>query len=106
MATGEIMSPSESFNLGMHQMPYTTSNFFPHPQQPGPVSHPTLQLPPYFQPCIPTNHLHKINSHTSLDILQNDPLGRLQGLDISSKGPNIVKSEGPSLSASESSSTF
>lgn len=108
VATGEMMSPSESFNLGMHQMPYTSSNFFPLPQQPGPASHPNMQLPPFAhsQPSISAHHLHQTNSYAFSEMMQNDPLGRLQGLDISSKGPNIVKSEGPSLSASESSSTF
>ncbi|KDP45689.1 hypothetical protein JCGZ_17296 [Jatropha curcas] len=108
VATGEIMSPAESFNLGMHQMPYTPSNFFPHPQQPGPAGHPNMQLPPlaHSQPSMPSHPLHQTNSHALSEMMQNDPLGRLQGLDISSKAPNIVKSEGPSLSASESSSTF
>ncbi|EEF44053.1 transcription factor RF2b [Ricinus communis] len=108
IATREIMSPSESFNLGMHQMPYTPSNFFSHPQQSGSANHPNMQFPPYAhsQTSIPGHHLHQTNSHTFSELMQNDSLGRLQGLDISSKGPNIVKSEGPSLSASESSSTF
>ncbi|KAJ9167365.1 hypothetical protein P3X46_022024, partial [Hevea brasiliensis] len=108
IATGETMSPSESFNLGMHQIPYAPANYFPLPQQPGPASHPNMQLPPFShsQHNMPAHHLHQTHSHAVSEIMKNDPLGRLQGLDISSKGPNIVKSEGPSLSASESSSTF
>lgn len=107
VATGEMMSPVESFNLGMHQMPYNQSGYFPLPQQ-GPISHHNMQLPPFnhSQASVSAHHLHQSNPHHHSDILQNDPVGRLQGLDISSKGPPIVKSEGPSLSASESSTTF
>ncbi|KAJ7959929.1 transcription factor RF2b-like [Quillaja saponaria] len=31
IATGEILNPSESFNLGMQQVPFTAANFFPCP---------------------------------------------------------------------------
>lgn len=107
IATGEIMSPSESFNLGMHHMPYTQSTFFPVPQQPGPACHQNMQLPfSHSQASMSTHQLHQSNSHPLSEMMQNDPLGRLQGLDISGKGSSIVKSEGPSLSASESSTTF
>jgi hypothetical protein len=43
--------------------------------------------------------------NTLSDIMQQDHLARLQGLDIS-KGHPVVKSESSSISASESSSTF
>lgn len=107
LATGEMMSPSESFNLGMHQMSYNQSGYFPLPQQ-GPVSHQNMQLPSFnhSQANISAHLLHQTSPHHVSDILQNDPVGRLQGLDISSKGPPVVKSEGPSLSATESSTTF
>lgn len=107
VATGEMMSPAESFNLGMHQMPYNQSGYFPLPQQ-GPINHHNMQLPPFnhSQASASAHHLHQSNPHHLSDILQNDPVGRLQGLDIGSKGPPVVKSEGPSLSASESSTTF
>ncbi|KAG2669823.1 hypothetical protein I3843_14G052100 [Carya illinoinensis] len=105
--TGEIMSPSESFNLGMHQMPYTPSTFFPIPQQPGAAGHQNMQFPfNHPQSSMSTHQLHQSNSHPLSEMMQNDPLGRLQGLDISGKGPSLVKSEGPSLSASGSNSTF
>lgn len=111
VATGEMMSHSESFNLGMHQMPYNNnpSAYFPiTQQQPGPAGHQNMQLPPFnhSQSSMPTHHLHQSNSHSLSDIMQNGPVGQLQGLDISNKIPSIVKSEGPSLSASESSTTF
>ncbi|KAB2616686.1 transcription factor RF2b-like [Pyrus ussuriensis x Pyrus communis] len=110
IATGEMMSPSDSFNLGMHQMPYNhPSAYFPLQQQPGPASHQTMQLRQFnhSQSSMPTQHLHQSNSHTRLsDMLQNGPVSQLQGLDIGSKGAPVVNSEGPSLSASEKSSPF
>ncbi|XP_004296017.1 PREDICTED: transcription factor RF2b-like [Fragaria vesca subsp. vesca] len=109
-ATGEMMNHSESFNLGMQQMPYNNnqSAYFPiTQQQPGPAGHQNMQMPPFnhSQSSMPSN-LHQPNSHTLSDIMQNGPVGQLQGLDISNKMPHLVKSEGPSLSASESSTTF
>ncbi|XP_054819236.1 transcription factor RF2b-like [Prosopis cineraria] len=107
IATGEMMSPSESFNLGMHQMQFTASNFFPLPPQSGPSGHQSMQLPSFnHSSSMPTHQLQQTHSHPFSEMLQNDQLGRLQGLDISSKGSPLVKSEGPSLSASESSTTF
>lgn len=110
VATGEMMNHSESFNLGMQQMPYNNnpSAYFPiTQQQPGPAGHQNMQMPPFnhSQSSMPSN-LHHPNSHTLSDIMQNGPVGQLQGLDISNKMPHLVKSEGPSLSASESSTTF
>ncbi|KAK0597841.1 hypothetical protein LWI29_029126 [Acer saccharum] len=89
MATGEMMSPEESFNLGMH-----------HVLGQLPASQPMMHMADY--------HLHnnQTNYHPVSDILQDYSIGRLQELDISSNGSNLIKSEGPSLSASESSSTF
>ncbi|XWS74445.1 hypothetical protein CRYUN_Cryun02cG0216700 [Craigia yunnanensis] len=108
IATGETMSPSESFSLGMHHMPYIASTFLPIPPQQGAAGHQNMQLTNFTgsQSSVSTHHLPQTNPHHLSDILQNDPLGRLQGLDISSKGSNIVKTEGPSISASESSTTF
>ncbi|XP_028768822.1 transcription factor RF2b [Neltuma alba] len=109
IATGEMMSPSESFNLGMHQMQFTASNFFPLPPQSGPSGHHSMQLPSFNHSSSMPIHQHQLqqtDSHPFSEMLQNDQLGRLQGLDISSKGSPLVKSEGPSLSASESSTTF
>ncbi|XP_020237662.1 transcription factor RF2b [Cajanus cajan] len=108
VATGEIMSHTESFNLGMHQMPFTGSNFVPIPPQSGPPGHQNIQMPPFGHSpsTMATHQMHQTSSHPLSEILQNDQLGRFQGLDISSKGSTLVKSEGPSLSASESSTTF
>ncbi|CAI9273852.1 unnamed protein product [Lactuca saligna] len=100
MATGEIASCSDGYNLGMHQnqhhSPYNhQSNFFTNHQQHQEYHHQS-------HPLLAATHLQ-----------QQDPLGRFQGLDISSSrgrlpNPHLVKSEGPSISVSESesSSTF
>ncbi|XP_022747634.1 bZIP transcription factor 18-like [Durio zibethinus] len=108
IATGEIITPTDTFNLGMHHLPYTQSSFFPaqHMQ----VDTQNIQVPPFHH--IQSNMLTPnqsvvaaSNSHVFADMMQQDPLGRLQGLDISSRGSHLVKSEGPSISAGESSGT-
>ncbi|OIV95657.1 hypothetical protein TanjilG_01451 [Lupinus angustifolius] len=108
IATGEAMNLPESSIMGMHQMPYAGSNFFPMPPHSDPSGHQNIQLPPFGHApsSMPTHQLQQSNSQQLSDMLQNDQLGRLQGLDISNKGSSIVKPEGPSVSASESSTTF
>ncbi|KAI3809193.1 hypothetical protein L1987_25163 [Smallanthus sonchifolius] len=105
METGEIASCSDGYNLGMHHVSYNQSNFYTNHQQPE---------PPHY------HHLHQSNmsshrhpllaaAHTQAftETLQQDPLGHFQGLDISTRGNlHLVKSEGSSISASESSTTF
>ncbi|KAL2333075.1 hypothetical protein Fmac_014288 [Flemingia macrophylla] len=88
IATGEALNQSESFNLGMHQMPFPGPNFFSIPPHTGPPGHQNIQLPPFGHTpsSVQTHQLQQTNSHQISDILQNDQLGRLQGLDISSKG--------------------
>lgn len=88
-------------------MPYTTSAFFGLPQQPGAAGHQNIKLPPSHdsESGVSSHYRHPTNSHTLSEYLQNDPLGQLQGLDISSGGSHLMKSEGPSISDSESSST-
>ncbi|KAF8402490.1 hypothetical protein HHK36_010575 [Tetracentron sinense] len=108
IATGEVMSPMETFNMGMHHNPYTPSSFFSLPQQPGCGVHQHMHLPQFhpFQSNMSNLPLLAAHSHALSEMFQQNPLGRLQGLDISSRGLHLVKSEGPSISASESSSTF
>ncbi|XVE90997.1 hypothetical protein DITRI_Ditri20bG0120500 [Diplodiscus trichospermus] len=110
IATGEIMTPTDTFNLGMHHMPYTQSSFFPPQPQHMQVDNQNIQMPPFrpFQSNMLTTNQSVVsasNSHAFSDMMQQDPLGRLQGLDISSRGTHVVKSEGTSISASESSGT-
>lgn len=102
------MNHTESFNLGMNQMTFMESNFVSIPPQSAPSGHQNIQLPPFGHSpsSMQTHQLQQTNSHPFSESLQNDQLGRLQGLDINSKGTTVVKSEGPFLSASESSTTF
>ncbi|KAH9767498.1 bZIP transcription factor 18 [Citrus sinensis] len=111
VATGEMMTPTDTYNLGMQPIPYNQSLFYPHHPQTGPGDTQIVQLPEFhpFQPNMSTPHqpmLATANSHAFSEMLQQDPLGRLQGLDINGRNSHLVKSEGPSISASESSSTF
>ncbi|KAH9605710.1 hypothetical protein KSS87_007719 [Heliosperma pusillum] len=95
IATGEVMGPTDSFNMGMS---YNSAAIYTlqHHQQ-------SMQLPPPFQQLSHPHSLSTNNPHNSSDFHPNDPLGRLQGLDL---GARTVKSEGACLSATESTSTF
>ncbi|GAB4824273.1 hypothetical protein Ancab_007160 [Ancistrocladus abbreviatus] len=106
IATGEMTSPSESLNLGLHNVPYNPSTFCSLGQPAVAAGQQRMQWPPFHQSHPSMHHLHLSNPQNHSEFQQNDPVGRLQGLDISSRGSHIVKSEGPSMSASESSSTF
>ncbi|KAK3022389.1 hypothetical protein RJ639_047363 [Escallonia herrerae] len=111
IATGEIASHSDAYDFGMQHVPYNQSAFFSHQPQPGSSDPLGMQMPRFHplqssmsnlqHPLLTTGH-----SQVLSETLQQDPLGRFQGLDISSRGSHVVKSEGPSISASESSSTF
>ncbi|XP_039046106.1 transcription factor RF2b-like [Hibiscus syriacus] len=91
MATGEMSTPIENFNLGMHHMPFSQPSFFP--PQSRQVETQNMQMPP-FHPL--QSVIAASNSHAFADIMQQDPLGRLQGLDISSRDTHLAKAEGPS----------
>ncbi|KAA3453507.1 transcription factor RF2b-like [Gossypium australe] len=111
IATGEITTPTDTFNLGTHHMPYNQSSFFPPQPEHMRVDTQNIQMPP-FHP-LQSNMLRpnqsmvtSSNSQAFADIMQQDPLGRLQGLDISSRSSHLVKSESPSISAGESSGTL
>ncbi|XP_071734367.1 transcription factor RF2b-like [Rutidosis leptorrhynchoides] len=98
MATGEIASCSDAYNFGMHQVPYNQSNIFTSHQQSEQLQYQHHQPHPLFAAA---------QAQALSETLQQDPLGRFQGLDISTRGnPHLIKSEVPSISASESSSTF
>lgn len=102
-ATGDISSaPSDAiFNSAMQHA------FFSHN-----ISK-NLQLPP-FHPIhtAMSSHQHPMTTTSAAhvlgfsDRLHQDPLGRFQGLDIGSRGSNLVKSEATSLYASESSNAL
>lgn len=115
IATGETTKSDEAYDRGMHHVPYSPS-FFQLSEQHS-VQHRASvhQLPPQFQPPHPSAPGHQMASHpnTFPDMMQQDSLGRLQGLDIGkgsvpvkSEADEPLKSEGSSLSANESNSTF
>ncbi|KAF0913658.1 hypothetical protein E2562_023759 [Oryza meyeriana var. granulata] len=105
LATGEMTNSNETYSMGLQHVPYN-SPFFLLSQQSTARQNGGAQLPPQFQPPRPNVPSHMLSHPNGLqDIMQQDPLGRLQGLDIG-KGPLVVKSESSSISASESSSTF
>ncbi|KAL0382213.1 UNVERIFIED_CONTAM: Transcription factor b [Sesamum calycinum] len=109
LATGEISSTSDTFNLAMQHVPYNQPTFFTSPPQSSPNEN--IQMQQFH--AVPTgmsSHQHPMLSAGHVrglaDSFHQDPLGRFQGLDIGSRSSHLVKTEGPSISASESSSTF
>ncbi|XP_051121416.1 transcription factor RF2b-like [Andrographis paniculata] len=108
LATGEMSTNSDTFNLAMQHIPYSQSAAFFAPPQP--TQNDNMQMPQF----------HPISSHQMLSPaaaagsgggghvrVPSDQLQHgFQGLDIGSRNSHPVKSEGPSISASESSSTF
>lgn len=110
IATGQISASSDAYSSGMQQIQYNRPAFFPHQTQPGPSESHNIQMSQFhhLQDSM-SNPRHPLLSGNALalaDAMQQDPLGRFQGLDISSRGSHLVKSEAPSISASESSTTF
>ncbi|KAI6676058.1 hypothetical protein NL676_036854 [Syzygium grande] len=109
VATGEAITPSDTYNLGLHHIPYAKPSYFPHQPQSGHVDPQNLQMSQFhmFQPNMAHQPLvAAAHSNAFSEMMQQDSLGRFQGLDINNKGSQIVKSEAPSISASASSSTF
>ncbi|KAG9155177.1 hypothetical protein Leryth_011152 [Lithospermum erythrorhizon] len=109
IATGEIAAPSDAFTLEIHHVPYNQSAFFTHQTQSAPNESKNSQMPQFHPFQSNTSHHHQLlaSSRTQpvSDPMQHDPLSRFQGLDIGSIS-QFVKTEGPSISASESSTAF
>jgi len=114
IATGEMSKSNEPYSMGMQHVTYSPS-FFQLSEQHGVQHHGNIQLPPHFQQPPPSVPSHQMLSHPNSlsDMMQQDSLGRLQGLDIGkgtvavkSEAEVVVKSEGSSISAGESNSTF
>ncbi|XP_004240865.1 transcription factor RF2b-like [Solanum lycopersicum] len=110
IATGQISASSDAYSSGMQQIQYNRPAFFPHQTQPGPSESHNIQMSQFhhLQDSMsnPRHPLLSGNVQALADAMQQDPVGRFQGLDISSRGSHLVKSEAPSISASESSTTF
>lgn len=95
----------------MQHVPYNQSGFFAHQQHSAQNESQSTRMPQYnnLQPSMSNHHAQMLAANHVQgfsDAMQQDPLGRFQGLDIGSRGSHPVKPEGPSISASESSSTF
>ncbi|PHT45056.1 Transcription factor RF2b [Capsicum baccatum] len=109
MATGELSS-SDAYNLGMQHIPYNQSAFFSHQLQSGPNESQNIQMQQFhsLQDSLLAPHRRLPAGHVQAlpDTIQQDPLGRFQGLEIGGRGMHLVKTEAPSISASESSSTL
>ncbi|XP_052187988.1 transcription factor RF2b-like [Diospyros lotus] len=110
IATGEITSSSDTYSFGMQHIPYAHSSFYsqkPH-QEPSDPQNAMPQFHPLQSSMMNHQHPLLVSSQTQAlsEMLQQDSLGRLQGLNINARGSHLVKSEGPSISASESSATF
>ncbi|KAL8218040.1 hypothetical protein R6Q57_021413 [Mikania cordata] len=89
--TGEIANCSDGYNLGIQHN--VQPNFFINQKQ--------NERLPYHYTTQSNHHLHAVTT------TQHDPLGRFQGLDINNRsGSHPIKSEGVSISTSESNSTF
>ncbi|KAL6526886.1 hypothetical protein OROGR_015976 [Orobanche gracilis] len=105
MATGEISNSSDTFDLAMQHVSYNQSTFFPTMTQSGPNDSQNVQMQ-QFHPLHTGVSSHNQYHMISANYVHQDPLGSFQCLDISSRGSQLLKSEGPSMSACESSSTF
>ncbi|KAJ0887802.1 putative transcription factor bZIP family [Helianthus annuus] len=95
IATGEIASCSDTYNLGMHHLSYNQPNMFTNQHQPDPQKYHQSNNNRHHHPFLAATH----------ETLQQDQLNRFQGLDISNRAgaSHTIKTEVPSISASESS---
>ncbi|KAL8520345.1 hypothetical protein ACS0TY_011043 [Phlomoides rotata] len=93
IATGEISTSSDAFNLTMQHVAYNQCSFFTPQPQSNPVHH------------HPMHSSAQVRGGLS-ESLELDALGCFQGLDISSRGSHLVKHAGSSLSATETTSAF
>ncbi|CAN6709949.1 unnamed protein product [Malus baccata var. baccata] len=91
VATGEQLTHTDSYNLGMHHFPYSQSPFFPSQAQTGSRDSQNIHMTQFhqFQPNMSAPHQPMLGSslsHACLDMSQQDPIGRFQGLDINNRG--------------------
>ncbi|RAL52294.1 hypothetical protein DM860_016143 [Cuscuta australis] len=88
IATGEMAAPSDDiYSLGMQSYSQQTTLFSHEPQS---IESRSMQIPPQY------HHHHQWQQQ------QQDPVGHFQGLDINGRSSRSVKTETPSISASES----
>ncbi|KAL7247180.1 hypothetical protein ACSBR2_002151 [Camellia fascicularis] len=117
IANGEITTPTESFSSRMPPVPcsplapcltassasassQTTKNLFPRPKQ--------SQLPPLHNSrssLSPSHECRRQANHPWMSSEQNEDIGVVEGIDVSNRGSNLVNTEAPLASGSDSSST-
>nr|GMC96628.1 transcription factor RF2b [Ipomoea batatas] len=110
VATGDITSSSDAYNLGMQHIPYNQSAFFSHQPQPGPRESQNMKMPQFhpLQPRSSAPHYPVLLAsqaqglRDTMQQQQQDPLGHFQSLDISSRGSHLMNSEANSIPATES----
>ncbi|KAG5233016.1 transcription factor RF2b [Salix suchowensis] len=104
-ATGEIMTPTDSYNLGMQHIPFNHSLLVSPRPRPGSADALNIQIPQFhplqsnLSPCQPA--IASLHSHALSEMLPQDTLRWAQGFDISSRSSVLVRSECHSISASE-----
>lgn len=105
IVTGEASSSSEANNVEQLHTSFNPS-FFAIPQQRPSLPYQSIHFQP--KPPAANHHILSHPTHFQSDLLQKDPLRRLQGLDISQGSLTVksVKSESSTISAAESSATF
>ncbi|XP_022941860.1 bZIP transcription factor 18-like [Cucurbita moschata] len=94
IATGELMTATDSYNFGMLQVSHPQSCFQPQPQpeRHNPQRTQRPQVHP-FHSSLPNPHqamfVASHQPHALTEMFQQDPISRLQGLDIGSQGAEI-----------------
>ncbi|KAI4306548.1 hypothetical protein L6164_029818 [Bauhinia variegata] len=99
IATGETVTPTDNYGLGMHQISYSQASFFSHQPQHGSSERHSIQMQQLHslgsnisaprQHMVATAHPHNLS-----EILSQDSIGQFQGLEISSRGSNLLMPDG------------
>ncbi|EYU35211.1 hypothetical protein ABFS82_06G123800 [Erythranthe guttata] len=104
VATGEMSTSSETYDLAMQHVQYNQTVYYTPPGGGMNENSRYMQMQQFHNQQISGGGN---NNHLRDAFNQQDPLGCFQGLDISNRGSqHLVKSEGPSISATESSTTL
>lgn len=95
IATGEMITrhqtPAQSYDMPMHQIPYSQGSFFLHQPQHGPGEPQPMQMPQLHSLSTNVSNPHHTgfavgNPHDLSDMLPKESIGQFQGLEISTRG--------------------
>ncbi|KAI4306955.1 hypothetical protein L6164_030190 [Bauhinia variegata] len=111
IATGETVTPTDNYGLGMHPIPYSQASFFSHQPQQRPSEPHAIRMQQLHSlgSNISAPHQHLVataHPHNLSEMLSQDSTGQFQGLEISSRGSNLRMPDGTPLSANGISSAF